>query len=79
MKRLPYREGTWFAVPLRTSGFAVGMVARATPTGKVILCYLFGPRRDRVPTLTEPGTLLPSDAVRVLRLGDLSLVRGKRP
>jgi len=25
---LPYEEGTWFAVPLRTNGFGVGIIAR---------------------------------------------------
>lgn len=36
---LPYREGTWFSVPMPTGGYAVGVVARATPGGGVTLRY----------------------------------------
>jgi hypothetical protein len=77
--KLPYREGTWFAVPLRQGGFAVGLVARATAKGKVVLCYFFGPRHRAVPLLGELGPLKPSDAIRVVRVGDLSLIRGEWP
>jgi hypothetical protein len=77
--KLPYREGTWFAVPLREGGFAVGVVARATTKGKVILCYFFGPHRTAVPSLSDLERLKPSDAIRVLRVGDLSLICGEWP
>lgn len=77
--KLPYCEGTWFAVPLRQGGFAVGVVARATARGKVILCYFFGPRRTAVPVLVEVERLRPGDAVRAVRVGDLSLLRGDWP
>ena len=77
--KLPYREGTWFAVPLEQGAFAVGVVARATTKGKVILCYFFGPRRRSVPTLAEVESLNPSDTIRVIRVGDLSLLRGEWP
>jgi len=77
--KLPYGEGTWFAVPLRQGGCAVGVVARATAKGKVILCYFFGPRRTDLPTLAEVERLKPADAVRVVRVGDLSLFRGEWP
>lgn len=77
--KLPYSEGTWFAVPLRQGGFAVGVVARATAEGKVILCYFFGPSRTSVPALPDVERFGPSDAVRVLRVGDLSLLQGEWP
>ena len=77
--KLPYREGTMFGVPLRQGGFAVGLVARATAKGKVILCYFFGPSRSVVPVLAEVELLKPSDAIRVVRVGDLSLIRGQWP
>ena len=76
---LPYREGTWFAVPLRRGGFGVGVVARATATGKVILCYFFGPRLDSLLTLAEVEVLKPGQAVRAMRVGDLALIRGEWP
>jgi hypothetical protein len=77
--KLPYREGTWFGVPLRQGGFAVGLVARATAKGRVILCYFFGPRRTAVPALSELERLKPSDAIWVARVGDLALIRGQWP
>ncbi len=77
--KLPYREGTWFGVPLRQGGFAVGLVARATTEGKVILCYFFGPRRTAVPPLAEVERLKPSGTIRVVRVGDLSLIRDEWP
>lgn len=77
--KLPYREGTWFAVPLCKGGFAVGLVARATKKGKVILCYFFGPRRTSIPVLAEVQNLDPGKAILVVRVGDLSLIRGEWP
>ncbi len=77
--KLPYREGTWFGVPLRQGGFGVGVVARATAEGKVILAYFFGPRRTAIPALAEVERLKPGDAIRVVRVGDLSLIRGEWP
>jgi hypothetical protein len=77
--KLPYAEGTWFAVPLRTVGYAVGVVARTTKKGRVILCYFFGPSRENVPQLHDVQKLRPQDALRVLRIGDLHLINGKWP
>lgn len=73
---LPYSEGTWFAVPLTQGGYAVGLVARSTSEGEVILCYFFGPRRDVLPPLAEVVSLRPEGAVRVARVGDLGLMNG---
>jgi hypothetical protein len=77
--KLNYTEGTWFAVPLDTGGFGVGVVARATKKGPVILVYLFGPKRDAVPSLSEVAGLDPSAAIKVIRIGDLSLIDGTWP
>lgn len=77
--RLPYSEGTSFVVPLRQGGFAVGVVARASAAGKVILCYFFGPSRTSIPSLADVDKLELSDAVLVVRVGDLSLMDGDWP
>ena len=80
--RLPYREGDWFAVPLRDGGYGVGRVARMPPPpkrGVHLLGYFFGPRRDRVPALEEVASLAPGDAVSVERFHDLGLVEGRWP
>lgn len=76
MKKLPYREGTWFAIPLKDGQYAVGRLARHSPKGAVVLAYLFGPKHDRVPALDELASLKPSDAVKIWRVGDLGLING---
>ncbi|HET7406962.1 MAG TPA: immunity 26/phosphotriesterase HocA family protein [Mycobacteriales bacterium] len=78
MPRINYREGDWFAVPLREGGYAVGVVARANPKA-ALLGYFFGPRRDEPPTLDDLRDLKPQDAVVVGKFGHLGLVQGKWP
>ncbi|MBK8498907.1 MAG: hypothetical protein IPL52_08845 [Flavobacteriales bacterium] len=79
MKKLPYTEGTWFAVPLRTGGYSLGVVARAASRGKVILAYLFKRRLTSPPKLDECVGLEPNEATMVVRIGDLGLIRGDWP
>lgn len=79
MKPLPYREGSWFAVPLRQGGYAVGVVARMAPRGRIVLAYLFGPKHDTVPSLADVAPLQSKDAIKRLRIGDLGLMNGEWP
>lgn len=76
MTTLPYNEGTVFSIPLREGGYATGVVARAAPQGKVVLAYLFGPRRNSPPKPYELGQLHPVNALKCLRVGDLGLING---
>ena len=78
---LPYAEGTWFAVPLRTGGFGVGIVARvnADESGGIVVAYCFGPRLSSLPRPEDLGSLEPKDAVLVCRCGDLGLREGTWP
>lgn len=78
MAKVKYREGDWFAVPLRDNGFAVGLVARANPGG-VLLGYFFGPLRSEVPGLEDVAGLQPADAVLVGKFGHVGIVQGKWP
>jgi hypothetical protein len=73
-----YRQGDWFAVPLREGGFGVGVVARAS-AGGVLLGYFFGRKFDHVPSSDEVGGLTAADAVVVRRFGHLGLVQGTWP
>lgn len=77
--KVEYTSGTWFAVPLRDDGFAVGLVARATPEGPAILAYFFGPRLESIPSLVEVSELKATSAVKIARVSDLHLIDGRWP
>ncbi|WP_437484567.1 Imm26 family immunity protein [Sorangium sp. So ce1014] len=67
-------EGTWFAVPLRSRGFAIGVVARTSSGGGVVLSYFFGDVWEQPPPLKDVKRLRSESAVRILRVGDLGLI-----
>lgn len=73
-----YAEGDWFAVPLRSGGYAVGVVARAS-RGGVLLGYFFGPEHHQLPPLADVEMLRPEDAIHVQRFGHLGLQQGTWP
>jgi hypothetical protein len=75
-KRLPYQEGTWFALPFAKGGYGVGCVARHSPKGRIVLAYFFGPRRQVIPDLADLDMLDPDDAIAIMRIGDLGLIDG---
>jgi len=78
MTRAKYEEGTWFAVPLRNGGYALGVVGRKGRRGAT-LGYFFGPRHHTIPTLAEVEGLSPDRAVLVEIFGDLGLIQGRWP
>jgi hypothetical protein len=57
----------------------VGVVARTSPSGGVVLAYFFKKVWEQPPPIDEIRGLRPQDAVRALRVGDLSLVNGTWP
>ncbi|WP_157683580.1 Imm26 family immunity protein [Microlunatus soli] len=75
MTALDCAEGDWIAVPLRSDGYAVGIIARMKEMQ--IFGYFFGPKRDAVPELDELSGLRPDDAVLVGAFGGLGLKKGK--
>ena len=78
-RRLPYGDGDWFAVPLRENGgYGVGLVTCHDRRGGVV-GYFFDLRCDGVPTLADVSGLSPSDALRVMRFGDLGLIKAQWP
>ena len=79
MKLQPYREGSWFAIPLGNGGYATGLVARLSPQGKVMLAYLFGPTHWTLPTLADVQELRPAHALKVIRTGDVAVANGRWP
>jgi hypothetical protein len=79
---LPYQEGTVFAVPLRTDGFGLGVVARVAPDGSgAVLGYFFGPRYKTLQDMHLPDLppLRAKDALKVWRFGDPFLLDGSWP
>ena len=54
-------------------------VARRAPAGRIMLAYMFGPKRDVLPSLDELDTLRPEQAVRRLRTGDMALLNERWP
>ncbi|MDH2341284.1 immunity 26/phosphotriesterase HocA family protein [Bradyrhizobium sp. SSUT18] len=74
--KLPYEEGSVFAMPLRNGGFARGVVARSPRRGKVLLGYFFGPRLE-TPGSATFDDLRPDLAVARIRFGDLGLIEGR--
>jgi hypothetical protein len=79
MKKLPYREGDVFAVPLRNGGFSLGVVARSPGRGKVLLGYFFGEKFPSPPRPSDLPPLLPENALKAVKFGDLSLMTGEWP
>jgi hypothetical protein len=77
-KRPAYGEGDWFGIPLRTGGFGLGLIARASSSG-ILLGYFFGPRSWQQPTKDGSTGLTKEDAVLTARFGDLNLKQGEWP
>jgi hypothetical protein len=75
-KKLPFKEGTWFAMPLRQGGNALGRVARLSPKGEIILAYYFGPKWEIVPTLDDIDQFTPRSAIKIVMVGALGMIDG---
>jgi hypothetical protein len=77
-RKLPYKEGTVFAIPLETSGYGIGVVARMAGDGRTF-GYFFGPRRESIPNLDAVKGLNARDALWASRFGDLGLLDKEWP
>ena len=76
--KLPYSEGTIFFGPLRSGGFARGVVARSTRKGRCLFGYFFAPRLSSA-ELAEHTDLDPSRAILFVRVGDPGLSNKQWP
>lgn len=79
MRKIGYREGDIFCVPLREGGFALGVVARMTKDGKVLLGYFFREKLPSCPAAENLPDLRPEDAIKIAKFGGLSLRNGDWP
>lgn len=78
MRRRPYVEGDWFAIPIDEGCFAAGRIARVHATGRIVFAYLFGPFVQQ-PTLTDLEALSAEAAVMIGMVGDRGLMLGEWP
>ena len=76
-KTLPYSDGDLIAVPLRDGcGYAVGLISAHDRRGGAI-GYFFNQRFDEPPPSIEAAVAFgTNDVVRVMRFGDLGLLKG---
>ncbi len=79
MKHVKYKEGQWFAVPLRDSGYALGIIVRGSYKTKGGLGYFFGRRFQKLPNEEDTCSLYPNDVILIAWFGDLGIIRGKWP
>jgi hypothetical protein len=77
--KLPYREGSVFAVPLKNGTLALGVVARATKKGRVLLGYFFKEQYLTLPNSATIQSLKPGHAIKIIQFGDLHLIEGRWP
>ncbi len=77
MKKIIYSEGNWFAVPLRSDGFAMGLVARGGFKTKCSLGYFFGPKSMYLPEATQVEAIKAEEAILIAWFGDLGIIQGK--
>lgn len=76
-KKVRYEEGCAFLVPLRTSGFARGVLARSDGEGRMF-AYFFGPTLPAQNAATVDD-LRPDRAILIGMCGDLGLLKGDWP
>jgi Immunity protein 26 len=74
----PLQEGDWFAVPLDSGGYALGLAARVDPRG-IVLGYFVGPRRVDLPAPEQLTSFSADDAFEVCFFADTSLRNGRWP
>ena len=77
-QNLTYEQGTWFGVPLKQGGYALGLVARCGEAGEA-LGYFFGPPQAELPDLSLMSQNTADLAILCCRFGDLGLIEQKWP
>src|SRR6266478_6227103 len=78
-KKLPYRLGIWFAVPLSSSTYGIGIITRLSRNGLIGFGYFFGPKRESVPKLEDLKRLKAHEAICCAQFGALGLIKKRWP
>ena len=74
-----YQESTLFAVPLEGGSYAIGLVARRSPKGKIIFAYFFDPGSQCIPNQISLQKITKESSILRLMCGDLQLHNGTWP
>jgi hypothetical protein len=77
MKKLLYREGDVFSIPLRNGNVSLGVLARSPKSGWSLLGYFFPYQYDAIPLPGDVPRLTPESAIRVMIFSALSLKKGE--
>lgn len=75
-RNLPYQEGSWLAIPLRTGGYALGIITRIGAKG-ITFGYFFGPASSTMPTMSDAATKRVEEAIWMDQFGDLGILNGE--
>lgn len=78
-KHIKYSEGQWFAIPLRSGGYAIGIIVRGNYKTKGGLGYFFGPRYDHLPSIVETAPKNKDNFIFIGWFGDLGITNGEWP
>lgn len=73
------KMGDWVAVPLRDTGFSIGLVARGSSGTKSLIGYFFGPKRTVIPSAEDTRSLSQNDAVLICRFNYSGIAIGRWP
>lgn len=76
---IKYSEGQWFAIPLPSSGYAIGIIARGSYKTKGGLGYFFGPKYDEIPSNLETFSKNKENFIFIGWFGDLGIINGDWP
>lgn len=79
MKKIKYTEGQWFAVPLRTNGYGIGIIVRGEYKTKGGLGYFFGPKYLEIPNGQDTFTKTKDNSALICIFGDLGIINGEWP
>ena len=75
-RRLRYRAGSVFCIPLPGGGCARGVVS-ATGSRGLVIGHFFRPRLPACLDAVETWPLVPAAAIKVMRFGDRALLSGE--
>ena len=76
---LLYQEGTVFAMPIKNSGYILGVVARTTKVGEIVIVYLFKEKFSFLPEQKAWSKLTPKKAIARPRVLDTYLQNKRWP